>query len=61
MAIKITKKQEYVDDVAGWVTYTVSVSDNTFSVIGVGRYDEMALNQDELLELKEALNNLDIK
>lgn len=56
MAIKITKKQEYVDDVAGEVTF--NIVDDSKSFMGSGLY---GLSVAELLELKEALNNLDIK
>lgn len=55
--IKITKKQEYVDDVAGEVTYKVEL----FRDEGNYSDEDMELSPSELLELKEALNNLDIK
>lgn len=65
MAIKITKKQEYVDDVGGKITYLVEdiTTENNY-----GEYFSTPVNDyiaefslKQLLELKEALNNLDIK
>lgn len=50
--IKIEKHQEYVDDVAGEVYYLVT-RDSYWSL---GQ-----MKTKDLLELKEALNNLDIK
>ena len=55
--IKITKKQEYVDDVPGETFYVIRkfISDENLLLAS------LIINHEELLELKEAINNLDIK
>jgi len=58
MAIKITKKQRIEDDVPGSVSYCIA---RTYMGAVLSLHDEFPLSEDEMLELKEAINNLDIK